>query len=89
MLATIHASLEPRGLLPAAHLVEKGYTDSQVWVESQRLYGVTRIGPVADDPSWQARAGPGVAQAQVLVDWERQVVTCPMGKPSISWLPNT
>jgi transposase len=89
MLATIHASLEPRGLLPAEHLVDKGYTDSQSLVESQHLYGVTLIGPVADDPSWQARAGTGFDKAQFLVDWERQVVTCPMGKQSISWLPNT
>jgi hypothetical protein len=35
LLATIHASLEPRGLLPAEHLVDKGYTDSQVLVDSQ------------------------------------------------------
>ena len=89
MLATIHASLEPRGLLPAEHLVDKGYTDSQTLVESQRTYGVTLIGPVADDPSWQARAGTGFDKAQFLVDWDRQVVTCPMGKQSISWLPNT
>jgi transposase len=89
MLATVHASLEPRGLLPAEHLVDKGYTDSQVLVESQRLYGVTLIGPVADDPSWQARAGTGFDKAQFLVDWEQKVVMCPMGKQSISWLPNT
>jgi transposase len=89
MLANVHASLEPRGLLPAEHLVDKGYTDSQVLVESQRTYGVTLIGPVADDPSWQARAGTGFDKAQFLVDWDRKVVTCPMGKQSISWLPNT
>src|SRR5919201_6758243 len=89
MLAAVHASLEPRALLPAEHLVDKGYTASQVLVDSQRTYGVTLIGPVADDPSWQARAGTGFDKAQFLVDWERQVVTCPMGKESISWLPNT
>src|SRR5262247_2239008 len=89
MIATVHASLEPRGLLPAEHLVDKGYTDSQVLVDSQRTYGVTLIGPVADDPSWQARAGLGFDKAQFLVDWDQQVVTCPMGKQSISWLPNT
>src|SRR5438477_10612107 len=87
MIATVHASLEPRGLLPAEHLVDKGYTDSQVLVESQRTYGVTLLGPVADDPSWQARAGTGFDKAQFLVDWERKVVTCPMGKQSISSLP--
>src|SRR5262245_13095851 len=89
MLATVHASLEPRGLLPAEHVVDKGYTDSHVLVDSQRTYGVTLLGPVADDPSWQARAGTGFDKAQLLVDWDRQIVTCPMGKQSISWLPNT
>jgi transposase len=89
MLAAVHASLAPRALLPTEHLVDKGYTDSQVLVESQRTYGVTLIGPVADDPSWQARAGAGFDKAHFLVDWDQQVVTCPQGKQSISWLPNT
>ena len=65
MLAIVHASLEPRGLLPAEHLVDKGYTDSQVLVDSQRTYDVTVMGPVADDPSWQARTGTGVRQSAV------------------------
>ena len=69
--------------------IGKPYTDSQVLVDSQRTYGVTLIGPVADDPSWQARAGTGFDKAQFLVDWDRKVVTCPMGKQNISWLPNT
>jgi transposase len=89
MVESVHASLAEHGLLPAEHLVDKGYTDSQVLVESQRTYGVTLIGPVADDPSWQARTGTGFDKSQFLVDWDRQVVTCPMGKQSISWLPHT
>ena len=27
MVKEVHTSLEPRGLLPAEHLVDKGYTD--------------------------------------------------------------
>ena len=60
MVQQVHASLEPRDLLPTEHLVDKGYTDPRVLVESQRTYGVTLIRPVADDPSWQ------LAQAAVL-----------------------
>jgi transposase len=89
MVESVHASLEPRDLLPGEHLVDKGYTDSQVFVDSQQTYGVTLIGPVAADPSWQARAGTGFDKAHFRVDWEQQVVTCPMGKQSLSWLPNT
>lgn len=69
--------------------MDKGYTDSQVLIDSQREYGVTIVGPVADDASWQARAGEGLDKGSSVVDWEQQVVTCPAGKQSISWLPNT
>jgi len=58
-------------------------------VDSQQTSGVTLLGPVADDPSWQARTGTGFDKSQFVVDWERQVVTCPLGKESISWLPHT
>jgi transposase len=89
MIKEVHESLEQRDLLPGEHLVDKGYTDAHVLVESQSAYGVTIVGPVAEDPSWQARAGEGFDKGSFVVDWDRQVVSCPAGKESISWLPNT
>jgi len=89
MIAVVHQSLEKRGLLPGEHLVDKGYTDSHVLVDSKQHYGVTITGPVADDPSWQARLDDGLTKAAFHVDWDRKVVTCPAGKQSISWLPST
>ena len=89
MVAVIHSSLEKRGLLPGEHLVDKGYTDSHVLVGSQRRYSVAIVGPVADDPSWQARLDDGLTKAAFHVDWDRKVVTCPAGKQNISWLPST
>lgn len=89
MVAVVQASLVQRDLLPAEHLVDKGSTDSHVLVDSRRDDDVTIVGPVADDPSWQARAGQGFDKAPFLVDWDRQVVTGPVGQQSISWLPNT
>jgi len=89
MAAVVHQSLKGRNLLPREHLVDKGYTDSQMLVDSEREYGVTIVGPVAEDPGWQARAGTGFDKSQFVVDWERHVVTCPAGKQSISWHPHT
>src|SRR5512147_1879927 len=89
MIEVVHESLAERDLLPGEHLVDKGYTDAGVLGESQRDYGVTIVGPVADDPSWQACAGEGFDKGSFVVDWERHVVTGPAGKESISWLPNT
>ena len=37
MIAVVHQSLEKRGLLPGEHLVDKGYTDSHVLVDSKRI----------------------------------------------------
>jgi transposase len=89
MVAVVHRSLERRGLLPGEHLVDKGYTDSQVLVEGPQRYGVTIVGPVAADTGWQARVEGGLTKAAFRVDWDQRVVTCPAGKRSISWLPNT
>jgi transposase len=60
-----------------------------VLVDSQYDYGVTITGPVADGPSWQARTEEGLDKSRFVVDWDRQVVTCPADKRSISWLPST
>jgi transposase len=89
MLAVMHASLAARHRLPAEHLVDKGYTSAQVLLDSQRDYHVTIVGPVADDPRGQARAGEGFAKAHFQIDWDRQVVTGPAGQQSGSWLPKT
>jgi hypothetical protein len=55
MLDTIYAALAEHALLPQAHLVDRGYTDAEILVGSEQTYGVTIVGPVAADPSWQAR----------------------------------
>jgi transposase len=89
MVEVVHASLAQRELLPTEHLVDKGYTDADVLVASQREYGVAIVGPVAEDPSWQARADEGFDKSRFLVDWDHHLVTCPAGKQNISWLPNT
>jgi transposase len=78
-----------RTLLPAEHFVDKGYTDAKVLVRSKREHGVEIVGPVAQDPGWQAREKSGFDKSAFAVDWEKETVTCPSGKQSISWLPST
>ena len=50
---------------------------------------MTLVGPVADDPSGQARAGEGFDKAQFLLNGDHQVARCPAGNHSLSWRPNT
>lgn len=89
MVAVVHASLAERDRLPAERLVDKGHTDAKVLLDSQSDYRVAIIGPVAEDPGWQARADTGFDKSRFQVDWDRRVATCPAGKESASWLKNT
>ncbi len=67
-VAVIHSALAKRKRLPAEHLVDKGYTDAQEFVSSKHDYGVTLVGPVSNDPSWQARADEGYDKSQFHFD---------------------
>ncbi|MDQ5851535.1 MAG: transposase, partial [Chloroflexota bacterium] len=86
-LAPIHAALAQKDLLPADHIVDAGYVDSERLVTSQEDYGVNLLGPIPSDTGWQARAGQGFDVACFGVDWERQTVTCPAGTTSTAWKP--
>jgi transposase len=87
VLTPIHEALEQKHLLPHEHLVDAGYTNVTNLQVSAQQYAVDVVGPVADDPSWQARAGAGFDHTQFVINWEQQIVTCPAGKQSVSWLP--
>jgi len=86
MLEPIHAQLAARDLLPREHLVDKGYTNAHALLTSQTEHGVTVVGPVAADPSWQAHAGAGFAKGDFQVDWAAERVTCPQGHQSAKWV---
>ena len=87
VLPQVHEALEKQELLPEIHLVDAGYTTAKGLVDSQHDYGVTILGPVAHDASWQAKAGEGFDRASFRVDWDAHTVTCPAGKQNYSWLP--
>ncbi len=87
ILPQVHEALGKQELLPEIHLVDAGYTTAKGLVDSQQDYGVTILGPVAQDASWQAKAGEGFDRASFIVDWEAHTVRCPAGKQNYSWLP--
>jgi transposase len=88
MLAPIHAALAAHALLPRDQLVDCGYTDSEALVRSAQDYGGHIVGPVAADPSWQAREGTGYDQSAFTSDWEAHSATCPHGTQSRKWQPD-
>jgi transposase len=83
----IHAALEQRGLLPGIHIVDTGFLDAELLVESLEHYGVDLLGPTRLDYHWQAREGAGFDVQHFQIDWDQQHARCPAGKTSISWTP--
>jgi transposase len=83
----IHAALEQRGLLPGTHIVDTGFLDAALLVESRDNYGVDLLGPTRLDYHWQAQVGAGFDAQHFQIDWARQHATCPAGKTSTGWTP--
>jgi transposase len=85
VLETIQQDLATRSLLPATQLVDGGYSTAAAVLSSQETHGISLIGPMQPDSSWQARAGAGFDLPHFVLDWERQTATCPQGKSSSTW----
>ena len=85
--APIHTALAAKGLLPGDHLLDAGYVDAELLVDSRAEHGVRLVGPVRPDVSWQAKAARGFDISHFVIDWEAQRVTCPEGKTSVLWQP--
>ncbi len=83
----VHQALAAKGLLPATHLVDTGFLDAALLVESQRDYAVKLLGPTRRDQRWQARAVEGFGSEHFAVDFAKQVAICPAGHTSIQWDP--
>ena len=82
---TIHRALAQKNLLPAEHLLDRGYVDTQVLLDSETNHGVEVIGPIKVDTTWQAQAGKGFDISCFTIDWDNQHVTCPGGQRSQVW----
>ncbi len=80
----IQKALQANNLLPSRHLVDTGYVDAQLVIESSRKYGIELFGPMRLNPSWQAREG-GIDASQFQIDWDNHQAQCPMGKQSAYW----
>ena len=87
IMENLHGSLSQQNLSPSQHLVDAGYIDSELLVTSNKNYQIDLIGPAPGDSQWQAREGKGFGLTDFKIDWENQVVRCPLGKLSGTWKP--
>ena len=83
MTQVIHEKLANKECLPNEHEVVRAYTTADI--REQAKIEVDLCGPVAGDPSWQARSGEGFDIPNFEIDWAAQTATCPNGSFSRSW----
>jgi transposase len=84
-LPGIHTRLRHRGLLPAEHLVDGGYTSLVHVEQAAREHQVTVTGPLPGNPTRQHRRNEGFARDDFHIDFDRRQVTCPQGEVSKGW----
>jgi transposase len=87
VLAPVHEALGDKGMLPSTHIADSGYMGIESLIAARRDHGVELLGPVRANKHWQMREGKGFDLSNFEVDWERERVTCPEGKHSITWSP--
>ncbi len=83
---SIHQSLADKKLLPSEHLVDAGYVDGTLLVESRQQYDLELIGPVRDNVSWQSKNPDAYDLSKFKIDWKTKRATCPQGiKSNKKW----
>src|SRR4051812_35093352 len=85
VLPGIHTRLSRRGLLPAEHLVDAGYTSLPHLDQAPREHQVPVSGPLRSNPTRQHRRDEGFARDDFHIDYDRRQVTCPQGQVSQGW----
>jgi len=89
--ATIHDSkvttriqdaLATKDRSPETHLVDEGYMEIDLLVDSQHK-GIDLVGPVPSSKTWQDRVEGAFDHTQFHIDWKSRQVVCPNGKVSM------
>lgn len=89
--ATIHDSkvtsriqdaLAAKDRSPETHLVDEGYMEMDLLVDSQHK-GIDLVGPVPSSKTWQDRVEGAFDHTQFHIDWQNRQATCPNGKTSL------
>jgi len=65
--------------------VDPAYVDAALLVGSRRDHGVSLEGPVWGIARRRTEAEQAYEQRHFGIDWERERVTCPQGKTSVTW----
>ena len=78
----IQDKLATHGRLPEVHLVDEGYMEMDLLMES-RNKGIDLVGPLPARKTWQDRVEGAFDHTHFCIDWHARKATCPNGKTSL------
>lgn len=78
----IQDKLATQGRLPEVHLVDEGYMEMDLLMES-RNKGIDLVGPLPARKTWQDRVEGAFDHTHFRIDWHNRKATCPNGKTSL------
>jgi transposase len=81
LVASIHAHLAERGLLPDRHLVDSGYATAREVVTARRDHQVDLVGPILASTSWQTKDGGGFSRPTSPSTGRTGAWPAPMARP--------
>jgi transposase len=81
----VHRDLNARGLAPAEHFVDMGYTSAALLVQSASD-GIDLAGPVKATGGRGGHGPGGYQSTDFRIDWDARSATCPQGKASSRWI---
>ncbi|MDX3636943.1 hypothetical protein PV728_43475 [Streptomyces europaeiscabiei] len=84
VLPGIHTRLARRGLLPAEHLVDSGYTSLPHLEQAAREHQVTVSGPLKSNPTHQHRRGEGFARDDFHIDFDLRRSPVPRARSALA-----
>ncbi|MFB7560963.1 IS1182 family transposase [Streptomyces brevispora] len=85
VVETVHDRLTSRGLLPAEHLLDAGYTSAELLLTAPIARGVSVIGPVRSNNTRQAAQKNGFGKTAFTINWQAEHAICPSGATSRYW----
>lgn len=78
----IQDALVAKDRSPETHLVDEGYMEIDLLVDSQHK-GIDLVGPVPSSKTWQDRIEGAFDHTRFHIDWKSREATCPHGKTSM------
>ena len=85
LVEPIHQALAEKTLLPQEHLLDRGYVNTEVLIDSREKHKVEVIGPIKVNTHWQSQSEDGLDISHFSIDWENRKVTCPQGQENQVW----